>query len=128
MRIRIKRPFRINPEEAAQCAVFDWLRLYKMFDTAYHVANERRCSIQRGALLKRMGVLKGVSDICIPVPTNGYNGVYIELKAGKNKATKEQIAFIEKVKSNGYFATWVTGADEAIAIIAELYDIDYLAC
>ena len=40
--------------------------------------------------MKRQGVKAGVPDICLPVARNGYHGLYIELKAGKNKATKNQ--------------------------------------
>lgn len=78
------------------------------------------------AKLKAEGVRKGISDICLPFPkhTKGellpdYYGAYIELKAGKNKATPEQKAFLEFVTNNGYAGIVANGADEALDFIEE---------
>ena len=41
----------------------------------HHFANERRCSVQHGRILKRMGVKKGVSDFFLAIPCKGYHGL-----------------------------------------------------
>ena len=37
------------------------------------------------ARFKAMGVKAGVPDLCLPVPMNGYAGLYIEMKYSNNK-------------------------------------------
>lgn len=69
--------------------------------------------------LKRQGVKAGVPDICLPVERNGYHGLYIELKAGKNKATKSQEKWQKFLNSQGYYAVICYGWHEAAKVIEE---------
>ena len=50
--------------------------------------------IRTAANLKKEGVKRGVPDICLPVSRGKYHGLYIEMKAGKNKPSKEQKEWI----------------------------------
>lgn len=109
----------LKPEQIEQIIVFDWIRHHKLDDYAFHIANERKASPQAGALLKRMGVKSGVSDIFIAIPSNGFHGLWLELKAGKNRPTESQIKFLEDMRSKGYEALWCTGADKAKQIITD---------
>lgn len=43
--------------------------------------------------LKATGVRRGIWDNFLPVPTEDWSGLYIELKVGKNKLTVEQEEF-----------------------------------
>lgn len=43
--------------------------------------------------LKAEGVRKGVSDLLLRVSSCGFNALWIELKARRNKPTKEQLEF-----------------------------------
>lgn len=69
--------------------------------------------------LKRQGVKAGVPDICLPVARNGYHGLYIELKAGKNKATKNQEKWQVFLNDQGYYAVICYGWREAAKVIEE---------
>ena len=84
---------------------------------AFHVANERKSSKQQGAMLKRMGVLKGVSDIIIMEPRGGYHGAVIELKAKKGRPSSEQVKFISRAKERGYFGGFTVGARQSIRLV-----------
>lgn len=95
-------------------------------DDFHHFANERRCSPQEGYLLKRMGVKKGVSDFFLAIPCNGKAGLWIELKVGKNKPSKEQQAFLDRKAQRGYEAVWVVGTEAAREAIGN-YLKDYIA-
>lgn len=110
---------RLKPETLAMITIFDWVRLMKFDKFIWHTANERKTSVQAGALLKRMGVKSGVSDITIAKPSKGYHGAYIEVKVGKNKGTPLQLEFIETMTNEGYFATICNGADATIHTIKE---------
>lgn len=112
----------IQPEQSAQIIVCDFARAYKL--PFFHIANERRCSFIYGKLLKKMGVVKGFSDIFMPRGNNNFKGLFIELKAGKNKPTPSQIDFINKIILEGYAGHIAYGADEAISIIKSFYGLN----
>jgi hypothetical protein len=89
----------------------------------YHIPNEGKRSNISGARLKKIGLRKGVPDLCIPVPKGKYHGLYIELKSNKGKATQEQIEWLKLLKSNGYATAITYGVDEAITVIKQYISI-----
>lgn len=105
----------MNQEQSEHINIVNWFNYQfpDLKDDLHHFANERRCSIQQGRLLKRMGVKKGVSDFFLAIPLNGKSGLWIELKVGKNKPTKEQVVFIERKVLRGYECALVWGFDAA---------------
>ena len=106
------------PEEIEQCKLFDWIRtIPELEGCAFHIANERKANPMRGLLLKRMGVLSGVSDIFIPIAKGAHHGLFIELKAGNNKTTLKQQAFLARMTLNGYLAVCCLGYEAARAVI-----------
>lgn len=93
----------------------------------HHFANERRCTPYEGAILKRMGVKRGVADFFLALPKNGKAGLWIELKVGKNKPSKEQEAFLNRKAQRGYEAVCVWGTLAAREVIQD-YLKDYVPC
>jgi hypothetical protein len=79
----------------------------------HHFANERRCSVQQGRTLKRMGVKKGVADFFLAIPCGAHHGLWIELKVGKGKLTSDQLSFLERKNARGYMAVPVWGFEAA---------------
>ncbi len=114
---------KIHPEQLAMITVFDWVRLHKLDKFIWHTANERKCSFQYGFLLKKMGVIPGITDITVARARHGYNGAYIEVKVGKNKPTLTQIQFMETMASEGYFTKTTYGVDETINTIRNYLEI-----
>lgn len=112
---------RKETEAQAQAAVFDWARWqqskHPALKSMYHAANEGKRSRTAGANLKRQGMKPGVSDICLPYAAGGFNNLYIELKVGSNKATEEQLSFIDTINAIGGRAVIVYGSDAAIEVI-----------
>ncbi len=80
----------------------------------YHVPNGGSRNEIEAANLKRQGVKAGVPDLALPVARNGYHGLYIEMKFGKNKASEKQKWWIEQLQEQGYKAVICYGAEEAI--------------
>lgn len=109
----------LQPEQIDHINVVNWFSFNfpELADDFHHFANERRCSIQQGKLLKRMGVKKGVADFFLAFPQGRHAGLWIELKVGKNKPTKEQIAFAERKTYRGYQCAIVWGREAACEII-----------
>lgn len=81
----------------------------------YHVPNGGKRGKREAIDLKRQGVKPGVPDLCIPIASHGYHGLYIELKYGNNKTTDEQDAWLSLLNANGYHAIVCRGCDDAIA-------------
>jgi hypothetical protein len=105
----------MQPEQIDHINVVNWFNYQfpELTDDFHHFANERRCSVQQGRLLKRMGVKRGVADFFLALPNNNKSGLWIELKVGKGKLTKEQIEFLDRKNARGYQATAVWGFDAA---------------
>jgi hypothetical protein len=66
----------------------------------------------QGAINKGLGVKPGVSDLIF---LHNSKFFALELKAGKNKPTEEQLEFIDRVNATGGFAAWCSGLDAALA-------------
>ena len=90
----------------------------------YHIPNEGKR--KNGAKLKRIGLRKGVPDLCMPVPRMGFHGLYIELKKDSTKkASKEQKEWLFKLEQQGYAVSICFGANEAINLITAYMNSDY---
>lgn len=86
--------------------------------------NDSETNKIRGAMLKAEGVKKGVPDIFLPVPLNGFHGLYIEMKVAdptKGRPSAEQLAFMETVGKLGYAWAICYGAEQAKQVIARYY-------
>lgn len=113
----------LKPEQIVHINLVNWFHYqYSEFaEDFHHFANERQCSIQQGKLLKRMGVKRGVADFFLALPFIGSleesliakAGLWVELKVGTNKPTKEQIAFAHQKIQRGYEFAFVWGLEEA---------------
>lgn len=107
-------------EHGEQAALFFWAAmnrsLYPCLKWLYAIPNGGGRSPVEGSRLKAEGVKKGVSDVCLPVPSHGYNGLYIEMKRkdGTIKDVKpEQSEFLEFVLSQGYYGCVCFGWEQA---------------
>jgi hypothetical protein len=124
-------------EHHEQCAIFEWARLhegaYPELFLLHMIPNgaklpftkrgKKRIS-QEAIKLKKEGMKAGVPDMCLPVARQGYHGLYIELKFGKNKPTDKQVIWLTKLSQQGYLASAVWGACDAIKMIVEYLDMD----
>lgn len=113
-----------HTESNEQIAAMDWLRAQHPKIALYtlHIGNERKASYYAGYIMKRMGVLKGASDLFMAYPSGGFHGLFIEVKSKTGKPTVEQKDFIDRMNSVGYMARVCYGAEEVINTMK-----DYLA-
>lgn len=109
-------------ESNEQQALFEWAKLqentWPTLKLLHAIPNGGKRDIREAARLKKEGVKAGIPDIFLPVSKKQYEfiypsddepfetiqycGLYIEMKAGKNKPTKNQLWWHEELKKQGY--------------------------
>lgn len=74
---------------------------------------------REAARLKAEGAKAGVSDLLLPLRRNGCFALWLELKAPGKRPTKEQTAWINRMRRAGYQAEWRDDWTKAAALIAQ---------
>jgi hypothetical protein len=113
-------------ESTEQIAVVQWFR--------FQYPKYRLISVPNGQMIggrnkfalinkyKKEGMFPGVSDLFLCVPKNGYNGLWLEMKAkGKTASSlsSDQRLWLSDMVEIGYRAEWAAGFDQAKGIIEE---------
>lgn len=110
----------MKDEDVEQIKVIEYIRQCTDLPV-FAIANQRQCSAKEGAILKRMGVTAGVSDLFLPRHNHKWKGVFIELKTLEGRLSKVQEEFLALMNKEGYCAKVCYGADEAIDLIQRFY-------
>ena len=109
-------------EQQHQIYVIQWSQQptirekYPELAMLFHIANERSDKVQ-ASILKKMGVKKGVPDLCLPVPSGKYHGLFIEMKTDTGRASAEQLWWINHLEANGYAAAVCYGWNRAVEVL-----------
>ena len=111
----VKKPVYASSEDAEQEAVVEYCDLLHI--PIVHIPNEGKRSLSYAARMKRMGLRSGFPDLLVPLARGGYHGLFIEMKYGKNKTTKEQKEWLELLSAEGYACAVCYNAAEAIKTI-----------
>jgi len=118
-----------SPEHDEQVKVFEWAEITSLKFPALKML----LAIPNGAFygghwsvanrMKAEGVKKGVPDIFLPVSTNELEdykcGLWIEMKAGKNKPSEQQKWWLEQLEKQGYVTRVCYSAEDAIEEIED---------
>lgn len=73
--------------------------------------------------LRAEGVRKGIPDLFLPVPRQGYHGLYIEMKRRKRARVSPEQEEIHRLLSEQGYAVYVCyGSDEALAVLENYYN------
>jgi rhodanese-related sulfurtransferase len=81
----------MNQESNLQIACVNWFRLAHPNKLIYAIPNGGQRSAITAMFLKREGVVSGSPDLHIPIPSNGFASLYIEMKTPKGKLSDNQI-------------------------------------
>ncbi len=125
---RSPRKRRKEPEFQMQSALFEWARnpavlaKYPALALLEGSMNGVKLTAAQAGKAKAAGMLKGSHDIKLPVARHGRIGLSIELKAGKNKPTEEQIDYGIRLTAEGWrvvyvWDDWVQVKHEIIAYL-----------
>ena len=105
-------------EQKEQINLIEWSqqpsirKVYPELALLFHIPNERPDKVQ-AAILKNMGVKRGVPDLFLPVPSGGYHGLFIEMKTDKGRTSDAQLWWGDHLKANGYMFDVCRGWKEA---------------
>jgi hypothetical protein len=104
-------------EHNLQVSCITWFHCQYPQHIIYAIPNGGQRNVIIAAKMKAEGVLSGVPDLHIPLARKGYHGLYIEMKAGKNKTTERQNAVIRKLEKEGYKCNVCYSFDEFVNTI-----------
>lgn len=106
-------------ELTEQIKLMSWARSIESFvpelALLHHIPNEGKRT--NGGVLKAAGLKTGIPDLCLPIPRKGYHGLYIEMKYGKNKLSKNQKEMIAKIEKEQYKVSVCYSAKQAREVI-----------
>ena len=114
-------------EAQEQKLLIEWCELqkckYPELKLIFHIPNEGKRSFKTGMELKRQGLKSGVPDLFLPVARNGFHGLWIEMKFGKNRLSKTQKDWYWALIEEGYQVNVCYSADEGIEVIKKYLSI-----
>lgn len=117
---------RRREEHQIQSAFVQWCawnkKKYPALDLGYAIPNGGARNVIVGAMLRREGVRKGVPDWCLPVPSKGFGGLYIEFKAAKGFVRTEQYDFLQLLSEYGNMTAICRSCEEAADVVKGYLD------
>ena len=99
-------------ESKLQSECVTWFRLAYPRTVIFAIPNGGNRNPITGAILKREGAMAGVADLFVMKANAEFAGLFIEMKAGKGKASEAQEAFGYAAVVSGYAYTVCRSFDE----------------
>ena len=110
-----------SPEEDLQIAIMDFARLNAGWTpdllTLIHIPNGGFRTGREAGRLKLAGVKSGVSDLHLP-PKWDRKGLWLELKAGKNKPTDDQERWMRLMADRGQQTAVARSLEGAASVLS----------
>lgn len=112
----------IPTEAEEQKALFEWAKLqerrYPALELLHAIPNGGSRNPIEARHLKEQGVMAGIPDICLPVPSGHHTALYIELKRRKGgRVSEAQKKVMFALKKYGNMAVVCYGWEEARDVI-----------
>ena len=112
-------PKRNDFEHHEQVLFMQWCYLqekkYPQLSLMFAIPNGGQRNASTAAKLKKEGVKAGIPDLHLPIARGKYSSLFIEMKIGKNRATKHQLSMMQALEEAGNRCVVCYGAKEAIA-------------
>lgn len=110
-------------ENQIQSAFFDWVRLqerkYPKLALCFAVPNGSHKSPAARGLFQRTGLRPGVPDVCLPVASGTYHGLWIEFKSKRGVLSDTQREWHQRLIEQGHRVAIVRDTETAIAVVKE---------
>ena len=116
-------------EHQEQVKLFNWAKRmdsrHPQLALMFSIPNGGKRHIGTATKLKASGAKAGIPDIFLPVANrHGKHGLWIELKVGKNKPSKNQLWWIHSLKAEGYAVEVCYGFEEAKDAIIKYLELE----
>lgn len=108
-----------HTEDWHQKQLIQWARKYPWSQFLYHIPNETTGGMGWVMRNRQMGCRKGVPDLCMPIPMQGFNGLYIELKTERGRLEADQKKWLDALSTMGYRAEVCYGWEAARDLLKE---------
>jgi hypothetical protein len=112
-----------NLESRLQQVCVQWFKLKYPKRLIAAIPNGGKRNVITASIMKREGTLKGCPDLFIPEPNKHYPGLFIEMKHGKNKPSKEQVEVMDKLRERGYKVELCYTFDSFVEIVDEYFSL-----
>lgn len=116
--LKSRKPKRQDKEFEEQCVVIAWAQMsaseYPELKWLHASLNGVKLTMRQAIKAKKSGMKKGIADLFLPAKNRNFSGIYIEMKAGKNKQSAEQVEFQKFVVSQNYQYCLCYSANDAI--------------
>jgi VRR-NUC domain len=111
-------------EDQEQEALFEYAALQKEIEWSllFSIPNGGFRSKRTGARMKRTGLKAGLPDIFLPVVRGSYPGLFIEMKSEKGVVQKNQKAWHDTLRAQGYKVEVCRGCGEAVRTIRDYFE------
>lgn len=104
-------------EHNLQKACVQWFRMQHRNKLIFAIPNGGLRDKIVAKKLKDEGVLPGIPDLMIPIPKNGYGGIFIEMKYGNNRPTDEQNEILSELWDSGYKVEVCNSIEKFIEVV-----------
>lgn len=115
----------ITSEHAMQCAVIakcqERAQTNPLYELIYAIPNGGYRGKSQGGKLKAEGVKAGMPDLHLPVARHGRHSLYLELKFGDGKLSKEQQWWIRRLRVEGHCVEVVWDSPDEVMKILDWY-------
>lgn len=122
-----KKQYMLRTEASEQEAVITICRFmenrYPELKLLHHCPNGGRRDKASAMALKRQGVKAGVPDLHLPVPKGRYASLYIEMKYGDGRLSKEQKEFLKQAADLGNYVAVCYSQEIALKIIEDYINL-----
>lgn len=114
-----------NEEHYSQVRYFDYFeRNYpSIYELLHATPNGGYRTKKTGAAMRAEGQKKGYPDLSLDIAMQGYHGLRIEMKSGRNSLTEDQIIWRDRLIAQGFMWVECRSTEEAIAITLEYMNI-----
>lgn len=112
-------------EHEIQAAFFDYCIIRAQGDNRYRsifaVPNAGLRSPAAANYYKREGLRPGVPDIFVAVPSQGYSGLFIEMKRPKETVSAEQREWLDRLSGYGYLCAVARSTRAAMKLVENYF-------
>lgn len=120
-----RRKKKASPEHDLQTRCVWWFRMQYKKALIFAIPNGGQRNVIVAKRMKDEGVTKGVPDLCVPYPSKGFHGLYIEMKAGKRgRVSAEQAQVMTTLNTYGYYCVVCRDFDGFKAVVERYMSAD----